>query len=190
VKHVPVTTDPTCAQADLQVQVLTNYCGTAQVQQFLQLTNLGATPANLSSISIKLWVDDTSGSNMVPSISTGGCVTDSSSYPNCVHQVTGASVAATALSATCGPDSSHQGNWEIKVATTDSTLLGPGQTWTNIQLSLHTASYGNFSPGTSSWYSPCLAAPTYTTDHHFAVHYADIACTKTDPCAVADACPR
>ncbi len=164
------------------MQVLTNYFDTTQAQQFLQVTNLGATPANLSSISIKLWVDDTSGSNVVPSISTGGCITDTPSSQNCVHQVTGVVGVATPVTPACGLDTNHAGNWEIKISNTDGTVLAPGQTWNNIQVQLHLASWGTFIPGASFWYSPTLSGSSYVTDNHFVVYYADIACNRTAPC--------
>src|SRR5262249_60004717 len=93
-------------------------------------------------ISIKIWVDDTSASNVVPQINTGGCLLNAAG--SCVHQVTGVTATATKFSPACGPDANHQANWEITISTTDATALGAGLTWSNIQLAMHLANFANF----------------------------------------------
>lgn len=57
--------------ADLQLELLTNSCGPNEVQDFFQVTNKGTTPITLSDITIKFWVDDTSGVSIVPDVRTG-----------------------------------------------------------------------------------------------------------------------
>ncbi len=158
------------SNASLQLQVLTNSCGANQAQQFFRVVNTGATSVKLSDIKVKFWVDDTSGQSVVPHVWTGGCVTGVAGNPSCVHQVTGVAPAATTF-ASCGPDATHQANWEFTVSTTDSTLLPPGAYWNNLQVALNLANYANFNPGSSMWFSPCLTGSNYAPDSHFAVYY-------------------
>jgi hypothetical protein len=153
------------------VKTLTNSCGANQAQDFFEVTNTGTTSIRLSDISIKFWVDDTSGQKVVPHVWTGGCVTGVNGNPSCVHQVSGVNPSATPFAPGCGSDSTHQANWEITISTSDSTMLPPGATWSNIQSALNLANYTNFSPGTSDWYSPCLPGSAYVADSHFAVYF-------------------
>jgi hypothetical protein len=155
----------------LQLAVLPNSCGANQAQDFFEVTNTGSTAVKLSDISIKLWVDDTSGQAVVPHIWTGGCVTGVNGNPSCVHQVSGVSSTATSFSPTCGPDPTHQANWEITISDTDGTTLAPGTTWGNIQSALNLANYANFTPGLADWYSPCVPRSSYAADPHFAVYF-------------------
>jgi hypothetical protein len=155
----------------LQLQVLTNSCGTNQAQTFFEVTNTGSTPVNLSDISIKYWVFDASGQAVVPNVWTGGCVTNVNGNPSCVHQVTGVTPTATSFSPACGPDPTNQANWEVTISDTDGTTLPPGAVWSNIQSALHLANYSNFTPGTTDWYSPCLSGSSYAQNGFFALYF-------------------
>ncbi len=149
--------------AQLQLNVLTNYCGANQLQDFFEILNSGA-PVTLSDITIKFWGYDTSGSNLVGAISTGGCL----SNPGCFHNVTGVSITAQTFSPACGPGN-RQANWEITVSNTDGTVLNSEVSWTNIQTALNLANYSNFSPGIGDWYSQCVGG-SYTSDVHYALY--------------------
>jgi kumamolisin len=161
------------SSANLQLETLTNTCGANQVQSFFQISNLGTTSVKLSDLAIKVWVDDTSGSNVVPAINTGGCVVGPGN-PSCMHNVSGVTAQAAAFSPACGPDATHQANWELSFTTSDSTLLAPGQSWNNLQTALHLANYANFTPGTAKWFSGCLPGTQYAADPHFALYYQGI----------------
>jgi hypothetical protein len=141
------------------------------MQDFFEVINHGSTPVNLSDISIKFWADDTSGQTLVPHVWTGGCVTNVNGNPSCVHQVQGVTATATSFSPACGPDKTHQANWEITISDTDGATLPPGAIWSNIQSALNLANYSNFSPGTADWFSPCLTGTNYADDPHFAVYF-------------------
>lgn len=154
--------------ANVRLQELTNSCGANQAQDFFKVINAGTTPIPASDVSIKIWVDDTSGSAIVPRIDTGGCLLDG--FGSCVHQVAGVTATATRLASACGPDDHHQANWEITIATTDHTVIGAGLVWSNIQLALHLANFANFSPGTGSWYSECGSGGGYAHVAHAAVY--------------------
>ena len=164
-------TAPGNSTVPLQVQVQTASCGSNQMQDTFEVVNGGATPVALSDISIRFWAYDTSGQSIVPHVWTGGCVTDVNGNPTCVHQVQGVTATATAFSPSCGPDAQHQANTEITITSTDKSTLAPGAAWSNIQSALNLSSYGNFSPGTADWYSPCLSGSSYASDPHFAVYY-------------------
>ncbi len=173
VQHVPVTDNPNCAQwysGGLKVEVKTNYCDQQKAQQYFQVTNTGAAPVNLSDISIKYWVYDTSGANVVSDIYYAGCVVTSPSNLTCEHPVTGVSATGTQFPA-CGPDANHQANWEVTLTPTDSYALQPGHQWNNLQTVVHLDTWANFTPGTSQWYSTCLTSSNYATDPHFSVYY-------------------
>ena len=156
------------SNAGLQLQVRTSACVANQAQQFFKVVNNGTSAVKTSDIKVKFWVNDTSGSNVVGTIYTGGCLTGAN---GCYHQVSGVSVAVTPVSPACGPDANHQANREITISSTDNTLLSPGQFWDNVQMALYLANWGNFNPGTNTWYSPCLAGSDYAPDNHFAVYY-------------------
>jgi hypothetical protein len=158
----------TLSPANLQLSTLTNSCGANQAQDFFKIVNSGTTPVTLSDITVKLWVDDTSGQTLAPHISTGGCLTNASG--TCVHQVAGATAKAQPFTPACGPDATHQANWEVTISNTDSTALGPNVSWTNLQAALNLANFSNFTPGTGHWYSPCLPGSAYVSDNHFAVY--------------------
>jgi len=173
VQHVPVTTDPSCAKwysGGLKVEVKTNYCDLQKVQQYFQVTNTGATPVNLSDLSIKYWVYDTTGANVVSDIYYAGCVVTLPNNLTCEHPVAG--VAATgAKPSACTADGNQQANWEVTLTPTDGYALKPGQQWNNIQTVVHLDNWATFTPGTSQWYSTCLTNPNFGTDPHFAVYY-------------------
>jgi xanthomonalisin len=155
------------SSASLQLQELTAVCGASQVQDFFQVVNSGSAPVTLSDITIKYWVDDTSGVPAAPNVFTGGCLTNAR---GCFHQVSNVVATATPFAPACGPDAAHQANWEITLSTTDPTPLAAGVTWANIQTALHLATYAPFVPGTASWYSQCLGGSQYTSDGHFGVY--------------------
>jgi kumamolisin len=140
------------------------------MQDFFEVINNGTTPVTLSDITIKFWADDSSGQNLVPHVWTGGCVTNVNGNPSCVHQVIGVTPTSTSFAA-CGPDPTHQANWEITISNTDSSTLPPGAIWSNIQSALNLANYSNFAPGTADWFSPCLTGTGYALDPHFAVYF-------------------
>ena len=146
---------------------MTNSCGANQAQDFFDVINSTATGVKLSDITIKYWINDTSGQTVVPHISTGGCLTNAG---GCFHQVSGVTATAVAFGPACGSDPTHQANWEITISNTDSTVVAPGVSWTNIQSALNLANYSNFSPGTATWFSPCLTGTSYAPDSHFAVY--------------------
>ncbi len=56
------------------------------------------------------------------------------------------------------------------MSTTDTAALGAGQTWSNVQTSVHFAKYANFVPGTETWFSSCGSGGPYASDIHFAVY--------------------
>ena len=173
VQHVPVTTDPNCAKwysGGLKVEVRTNYCDLQKVQQYFQVTNTGATPVNLSDISIKYWVYDTTGANVVSDIYYAGCVVTSPSNLTCEHPVTGVATSGKQPSA-CVADGNNQANWEVTLTPTDSYALQPGHQWNNLQTVVHLDNWATFTPGTSQWYSTCLTNPGFATDPHFTVYY-------------------
>lgn len=164
---VDVRTSALLSGANLSLEVLTNSCGANQAQDFFEVVNNTTTGVKLSDVTIKFWVDDTSGNAVVPHVSTGGCLTNAS---GCFHQVSGVTAAATPFAPACGPDPTHQANWEITISNTDSTVLAPGVTWANLQSALNLANFSNFSPGTQDWFSPCLTGTSYAPDPHFAVY--------------------
>ena len=157
--------------AALQVKVLTNSCVANQRQDIFEVINTGPTPVKLSDLKIKMWADDTSGQALVPHVWTGGCVSGANNNPSCVHQATGVTSVPTPFSPACGPDATHQANWEITISDTDSTTIPAGGIWNNIQTALNLANYSNFTPGTADWFSPCLTGASYTADTHFALYY-------------------
>jgi alpha-tubulin suppressor-like RCC1 family protein len=168
---VEQVTSALVSSASLQLKVLTNSCGANQMQDFFQVINTGTTAVKLSDIKIKYWADDTSGQAVAPHIATGGCASGANGSPSCLHQVSGTTVAAAQFSPACGPDASHQANWEITISDTDSNTLAAGATWNNIQTSINLTSFTNFNPGPSKWFSPCLTGSAYVADSHFALYY-------------------
>ncbi len=158
------------SSASLRLEELTNACVANQVQSAFQVTNTGTTAVALSDVSIKMWVEDTTAAQqMVTDVNYGGCTT---SGPSCVHQVSGVKATVTSFSPACGPDASHQANWEIAISTTDTTVLAAGGRWTNLQTGTHLGNFANFTPGTGRWFSPCLSTGGgFVSDSHYAVYY-------------------
>lgn len=156
------------SNAGLQLQVFTASCVASQVQQHFRVVNNGTSAVKSSDIKIKFWVHDTSGSNVIGTIYAGGCLTGTN---GCYHQVSGVLAAVTNVAPACGPDANHQANKEITISSTDNTLLGPGQSWDNVQMALHLGNWGNFNPGTNTWYSPCLSGSNYAPNNYFGVYY-------------------
>jgi len=129
--------------ANLALQVSKNSCASNVAQDYLQVKNNDAVSVSLSDITIKYWINDTSGPAVVPHVWYGGCVT--SANGTCVHTVSNVTATPVAFSA-CGPDATHQANWEITVSTTDHTALSPGFTWSGVQTAVNLANFANFSP--------------------------------------------
>jgi hypothetical protein len=155
--------------ASLQLQVTTYSCTSNQVLDAFQVKNTGTSAVRLSDIGIRFWAHDTTSKAMVAGVNYGGCVFGAQ---GCYHQVSGTSASAAAIPSPCGPDASHLASWEIVVFTTDTAMLNPGETWSGLQTTAHLLDYGTFSPGTSTWYSSCLASNgQYVTDSHYAVYY-------------------
>ncbi|HMG24918.1 MAG TPA: cellulose binding domain-containing protein, partial [Kofleriaceae bacterium] len=99
---------------NLDLQVSGNSCWNNGSQSYFQVKNDDSSDIKLSDITIKFWVNDTSGSPVVPHVWYGGCVT--SANGTCVHPVSNVTATATQFTA-CGPDAQHQANWEITVST-------------------------------------------------------------------------
>jgi alpha-tubulin suppressor-like RCC1 family protein len=160
------------SNANLQLQVLTNSCSATQAQQFFQVANSTSAAVKLSDLKIKFWLDDTSASAVAALVNSPGCVSNAGN-PSCVHLVPSAkaSITATRMSSACGPDANHQANWEIAISYTDTYAIPVGGMVANVQTALHLSNYGNFTPGTSKWYSPCLTGTSYAANNHFALYY-------------------
>ncbi len=155
------------SSAPLQLAVSKNSCYGNGAQDYFNVLNAGASSATLSDITIKYWVYDTSGSPIAPHVWYGGCVT--SANGTCTHQVSGVSATVTSFPA-CGPDATHQANWEITVSTTDTAAVPAGSSWSGIQTALNLTNFANFSPGSANWYSTCGTGQPYGADPHFAVY--------------------
>jgi hypothetical protein len=154
--------------ANLQLQVAKNACASNVAQDYFKVTNATTASVPLSQISIKYWINDTSAASIVPAVWYGGCVT--SANGTCVHPMTGVTATAVRFTPGCGPDANHQANWEVTISTTDTTALGPGQTWSGIQSAVNLATYASFKPGSSTWYSGCASGQPFASDTHFAVY--------------------
>jgi hypothetical protein len=155
------------SSAGLELETLTSTCVANQAQDFFEVVNNSTSGVKVSDLTIKFWLDDTSGSAILPHVWTGGCLTNQT---GCFHQVGGVTASAVPFAPACGSDSSHQANWEITISSTDQTVLAPGVTWANIQTAVNLANFANFSPGEAKWFSPCLSPSNYTADAHFAVY--------------------
>jgi len=105
-----------CGTSSLSLQLKEfGTCGSNQNQQTFEVINSGTSPVTLSDITIKFWADDTTGGQaMVGAVNYGGCFGQ-----NCAA-VNGVSIASLQFSPACGPDSTHQANWEITVSNTDT----------------------------------------------------------------------
>jgi hypothetical protein len=156
-----------CGTSSLNLQLKEfGTCGSNQDQQNFEVINIGTSAVTLSDITIKFWADDTTGQAMAGAVNYGGCFGQ-----NCTA-VTGVVLNTAGFSPACGPDSTHQANWEITLSNTDPVLLPAGATWNNLQTAVHLANFANFSPGTGFWYSPCAVGGgnTYTNDLHYALY--------------------
>ena len=156
--------------ANLQLQVSKNACASNVAQNYFKVTNATTAAVPLSQIAIKYWINDTTtpSTNITPAVWYGGCVT--SANGTCVHQMTGVTATAVRFAPACGPDASHQANWEITISTTDPTSLAPGQTWNGAQTAATLANWASFNPGSATWYSGCASGQPYASDTHFAVY--------------------
>jgi len=154
--------------ANLQLQVSKNACAGNMAQDYFKVTNATTAPVTLSQLSIKYWINDTNAASIVPAVWYGGCVTSASG--SCVHPVTGVTATAVRFAPACGPDASHQANWEITISTTDAFALAAGQIWSGVQSAVNLSTYGNFKPGTGTWYSGCAAGQPFASDPRFAVY--------------------
>ena len=154
--------------ANLQLKVSENACAANLAQDYFQVTNGTSAPVRLADISIKYWINDTSGIPVSPQVAYGGCVTT----PNgtCIHPVSGVTATATPFAPACGPSSSRQANWEITIATTDTTPVAAGNTWSNLQTGVNLSTHVAFSPGTSTWFSACGSGGPYAANSAFAVY--------------------
>lgn len=185
-----VTPTPTVCgftNANLQLMEFTS-CSSSQGSETFEVINTGTASVNLSDITIKYWVDDTSGSPVVGAVNFSGCL-----GATC-QSVTGASVAAVNFAPACGPDSTHQANWELTVSNTSTSTLDAGVTWSNIQVATHLSNFGSFSPGSADWYSPCGVGSgnTYANDLHYALYYRGSLVTASGgvPPSCRPSCPQ
>ena len=154
----------------LELEVLTKSCAANRTEDVFRVVNRGAVAVKLSDISIKYWAYDTSGQTLVPSLRKGGHVIRLDEDARCDHDVSGVLAKATSFSPSCGPDATHQANWEITIFNSDGAMLAPGAAWSGISTTLGLADHSNFSPGTSDWYSPCFVGG-YTSDVHIGVYF-------------------
>ncbi len=156
--------------ANLQLQVSKNACATNVAQNYFKVTNATTAAIPLSQIKIKYWVNDTTtpATNITPQVWYGGCVTAANG--TCVRQMTGVTASAVRFSPACGPDATHQANWEITISTTDTTSLAPGQTWSGAQTAVTLANWASFSPGSGTWFSGCASGQPYASNPAFAVY--------------------
>ena len=155
---------------NLQLRVSKNACAANVAQDYFKVTNASAGAVPLSSIAIKYWVNDTTAASLIANVWYGGCVTS----PNgtCLHPVSGVIATPTRFTPACGPDATHQANWEVTISTSDATPLAPGQTWSNLQTAINLSTYANFAPGTPTWFSACGSGGAFLLDSHFAVYDA------------------
>ena len=154
---------------NLQLQVSKNACATNMAQDYFKVTNASAASVPLAQISMKYWVNESSVASIVP----GGLVRRLRDVGQRDLRPPGHgrdSATAVRFAPACGPDASHQANWEITVSTTDATALAAGQTWGGVQTALNLANYGNFKPGSGTWYSGCASGQPFAADSHFAVY--------------------
>ena len=136
-----------------------------QASETFEVINTGTTPVNLSDISIKFWVDDTTGFSVLGAVNFGG------GFGPTNQSVNGVAITPSAFAPACGPDGTHQANWELTVTNNDTRTLAAGQTWVNAQTALHLADFTAFS-STADWYSPAsVGAGAFINDPHFEVYF-------------------
>jgi hypothetical protein len=130
------------------------------------VVNTGSSAVSLGQITLKFWIDDTTGQPLVGAVDYGG------GFGSTNQAVNGVAINAVNFSPACGPDSDNQANWEITVSDTDTRSLSAGATWSGIQAQIHLANFANFS-NSSIWYSPCGvgSGSTYTNNVYYAVYY-------------------
>jgi hypothetical protein len=117
-----------------------------------------------ATMSISSGVDGIAGNS-----ASGGIVESaSSSDGECFRDVWSVKVGASSFATACGTDANHQANWEITVSTKDTHLLAPGQSWKDLKILIPNCN--GFSPGTSFWYSSCLAKKPFKADAHYAIY--------------------
>ncbi len=150
--------------ASLQLKESSSTCVSGRVQDVFEIINNGAS-VTLSDLTVKFWADDTSGVNLTPSMISNGCLMN----PTCFHGALGVTISGVKFSPACGPDSTHQANWEFTVSTTDSMVLASGVSWVNFQVAVTRFDSQNFVPGTGFWYSPCLGS-SFVSDIHYALY--------------------
>jgi Pro-kumamolisin, activation domain len=178
--HLEAVTSPATAPANLQLRVFTHACDARSVTQYFQVTNAGATSVKVSDITIKYWIDDTTGNRIITRVNGGGCLEKPRGAggalpgpedPDCFKGIKSVTSTVTSVSPACGPDATHQANWEVALSNQDSSLLPPGDSWTHIQAHVD-LQHDEFAPGTADWYSQCLTGRDYAFDTHFAVYLA------------------
>jgi len=137
-----------------------------QASENFEVVNTGSTALNLSQVTVKFWIDDTTGQSVVGAVNYGGCT-----GTNCAA-VAGVALSAANFSPACGPDPTNQANWELTLSNTSTGTLSAGTTWANVQTQIHLANFAGFS-STADWYSPSSigGGNTYTNDLHYAVYY-------------------
>ena len=173
--------------ASVQLQVLTSSCTATGREDAFRITNAGMTPIALSHLAFKYWAYDTTGFALEAQVTQRGRLTghdhdchdhscgdgehgDDHCDGDDGEHVGDVDATTTAFSPACGPDPSHQANWQIAVSETGGDVLDPGESWTDITVSLRLAHHAAFAPGTASWYSPCLTGAAYGSDPHYALY--------------------
>ena len=153
------------SSVQLQLKEFTSLSGNQASEEFEVLNN-GSTSVSLSQLSFKFWVDDTTGPSLVGAVNFGGC-----NGPNC-SSVSGVALSEVNFSPACGPDPTHQANWEMTLSDTSTGILVPGTSWNSIQTQIHLANFANFS-SPADWYSPDSVGGgnSYTNDLHYALYY-------------------
>jgi hypothetical protein len=175
---------------NLQLRVRTDFCASRAVLDSFEITNAGTSPVNLSDITVKFWIDDTTGEELDVDTNDGCVATrgdgddddddgddEGDEHPrlHCHRDVDDVSGTAATFAPTCGPDPTHQANQEITLSTTDPGQLGPGEIWTHLGALVNLPHFDAFVPGAADWYSGCVAAsPSFSPvyDTHFAVYVA------------------
>ena len=161
------TPGATCGTSSVSLRLLEfTSCAANQGSETFEVVNTGTAAVNLSQITVKFWVDDTTGQGLVGAVNYGGCF-----GPTC-SAVKGVALNTVHFTPACGPDGSHQADWEVTVSDTDSRTLAAGATWVNVETAIHLSNWSNFS-NSSIWYSPCGVGggSTYTADAHFGLYY-------------------
>ncbi len=160
------------SSADLELLEFAGVSGN-QADETFEILNNGTTSVNLSDLTIKFWVNDTSYLT-TPSLTIDPVLFFDGNYGPSKTGATGENITATVFAPACGPTSIQQANWEITLSNTSTGVLSAGSKWTNIQASLHLgSSYAPFSPGTGTWYSPASVGggTSYTNNLQYALYY-------------------